>query len=166
MSSMRRVWLLSGTTTNTTLVERVASGTVRSNLLRSKNASHSHDVDLRPTNADGLLLVPRVLSGRFIREALHYRRGSRHLRRIVCRGTSRGRGQGSILFFRRVVWTTGDPSMSGHGPFNHRGYVLTIQSHEVRKGGWVATVTIEQVAEGKPQPIRLHGIGFILLRPE
>jgi len=56
--------------------------------------------------------------------------------------------------------------MSGHGPFNHRGYVLTIQSHEVRKGGWVATVTIEQVAEGKPQPIRLHGIGFILLRPE
>jgi hypothetical protein len=39
--------------------------------------------------------------------------------------------------------------MSGHGPFNHRGYVLTIQSHEVRKGGWVATVTIEQVIEGK-----------------
>lgn len=30
--------------------------------------------------------------------------------------------------------------MSGHDPFNHRGYVLTIQSHEVRKGGWVVSV--------------------------
>jgi len=39
--------------------------------------------------------------------------------------------------------------MSDHAPFTHRGYVLTIHSHEVPKGGWVATVAIEQVVEGK-----------------
>lgn len=39
--------------------------------------------------------------------------------------------------------------MSEQVAFIHLGYVLTIQSHEVPKGGWEATVTIEQLEGGK-----------------
>ena len=55
--------------------------------------------------------------------------------------------------------------MSQDIAFTHRGNVLTIQSHEVPKGGLAATVKIEQVAGGSLIPRRFRRIGRIPLRP-
>lgn len=39
--------------------------------------------------------------------------------------------------------------MSDHLPFSHRGFVLTIRSHEAPQGGWIADVAIERMVDDK-----------------
>ena len=52
--------------------------------------------------------------------------------------------------------------MSEQTAFSHRGCVLTIKSHEVPKGGWVATVAIEQLVDGKTYPYLYLGLDVFL----